>query len=52
MLNKVCLVAKTKWWYEMRWYEQNEICVQSAGQESILISRQDVFTNPLERYNT
>ena len=38
----------------MRWggCEQNEICVQHADQEPILILRQDVFTNPLECYNT
>ena len=29
-----------------------EFCVQNADQEPILILRQDVFTNPLEHYNT
>ena len=32
--------------------ETMEFCVQSADQGPILISRQDVLTNPLERYNT
>ena len=32
--------------------EPMEFCMQSADQEPILISRQDVFTNPLEHYNT
>ena len=32
--------------------EPMEFCVQSADQEPILIFRQDVFTNPVEHYNT
>ena len=38
----------------MGWGGVNQMgfCVQSAGQEPILILRQDVFTNPLEHYNT
>ena len=31
---------------------QWDFCVQNADQEPILILRQDVFTNPLEHYNT
>ena len=30
----------------------NEFCVQSAGQEPILIRGRTAFTNPLECYNT
>ena len=32
--------------------EPMEFCVQSADQGPILVLRHDVFTNPLEHYNT
>ena len=32
--------------------EPMEFCAQNADQEPILILRQDVFTNPLECFNT
>ena len=52
MLNKVCFVAKTTD-DGMRWIDEPMgFCAQSADQKPILISRQNVFTNPLEHYNT
>ena len=43
--------------YGMRWYDmsqkyQMEFLCANNGQEPILILRHNVFTNPLEHYNT
>ena len=52
MLNKVCFVAKTKMMVWDGVDEPMEFYVQNADQEPKKILRQDVFTNPLEHYNT